>query len=93
MINANYTAFINDYISKNSQAILSRFSGSVAKSNFASKFAEIMSKYECSFKGMTRTYLGHGFKNYLHNNRHFNVPMQATVYIIRHISCYFMWIN
>ena len=30
---------------------------------------------------MTRKYLGHPFKNYQHNKRHFNEPMQATVHI------------
>ena len=31
---------------------------------------------------MTRKYLGHRFKNYQHNNRHFNEPLQATVYMV-----------
>ena len=33
---------------------------------------------------MTRKYLGHRFKNYQHRKRHFNEPMQATVYIFRY---------
>ena len=49
--------------------------------------------YTCSFKGMTRKYLGHRFKNYQHRKRHFNEPMQETVYIFRHRTCCFMQIN
>ena len=43
--------------------------------------------YTCSFKGMTK-YLGHRFKNYQHRTRHFNEPMQETVYIFRHRTCF-----
>ena len=49
--------------------------------------------YTCSFKGMTRKYLGHRFKNYWHRKRQFNEPMQATVYILSHRTCCFMQIN
>ena len=85
--------YINDFISKTNQGILLQFSGSVSESNFASKFAGIIRKYECSFKGMTRKYLGHRFKNYQHNSRLFIELWQATVFNFRHGTCCFMWIN
>ena len=49
--------------------------------------------YTCSFKGMTRKYLGHRFKNYQHRKWHFNELMQETVYIFRHRTCCIMQIN
>ena len=37
---------------------------------------------------MTRKYLVHTFKSYLHNNKPFNAPTQAAVYIFRDITLY-----
>ena len=42
---------------------------------------------------MTGKYWGHRFKKYQHNKRHFNEPMQATVYIFRQRTCCFLQIN
>ena len=42
---------------------------------------------------MAGKYWGHRFKKYQHNKRHFNEPMQATVYIFRHRTCCFLQIN
>ena len=78
---------------KTEQAILSQFFGSAYESNVASKFVEMIRKYGCRFKGMTGLYLNLILlKKYLHNNRPFNVPMQATVYMFRHITCCLMGI-
>ena len=53
-------------------------------------FINMIRIYTCSFKGMTRKYLSHRFKNSKQRKKHFNEPMQATVYIVRHRTCYFM---